>query len=63
MDIHNTHGYPTQPPRKKGKYMQKKIKYENDIILAQSLVSQGKNMDIHGISRISHQQQKANAKI
>ena len=35
--------------------MQKKIKYENDIILAQSHSLQGKNRDIHGISRISHQ--------
>ncbi len=33
--------------------MQKKIKYENDIILAQSPTLQGKNRDIPWISRIS----------
>ncbi len=33
--------------------MQKKIKYENDIILAQSHSLQGKNRDIPWISMIS----------
>ena len=63
MDIHNAHGYPTQPRRKKGNYMQKKIKHENDIHWAQNHSLQGKNRDIPGISLISHQQQKANPKI
>ena len=42
--------------------MQKKIKYENDIIWAQSPATQGKNRDITVISLISHQQHTRNVK-
>jgi hypothetical protein len=47
MDIHS------KPPESQEKYMQKKIKYENDIHWPLCRSSQGKNWDIHGISRIS----------
>ena len=53
MDIPWGYGYPSQRPSFKGKHMKKKIKYENDIHWTQSLVVQGKNVDIPWISRIS----------